>query len=212
MDLGLSNLINLKNRLLPSDFVGGSTYDTLITQLGRGIAYSFEEFCNRKWHRHVGHEDIFTADRTCWIASRFPLETITAVDVKTDEASGWISAGSVNGAIESFNPQTGVIHFPSLLGDPTTFVRITYTGGYWYDTTEDNTGSLPSGATRLPYSIEEAYYLQAMKVWETIDKQGANTGKSGGGNAGLLGLSLAGLDLVPVVRQTLISFRRMAIV
>jgi hypothetical protein len=212
MDLGLSNLIKLKTRLLPQEFVSGTTYDSLVTQVGRGIAYSFEEFCNRRWHRHVGHQDIFSADKVCWIASRFPVETITAIDVKTDEASGWVSAGDVSGAIETFNPTTGVIHFPSLLGDASTLIRITYTGGYWFDTTEDNSGSLPSGATLLPYYIEEAYYLQAMKVWETIDKQGANTGKSGGGDAGLLGLSLAGLDLIPAVQKMLRPARRMAIV
>lgn len=212
MDLILSNLIKLKNRLLPSDYIGGTTYDTLLQQVGRGVASSFEEFCNRKFGRVVGATDIFTADRACWITSRFPIEAITAVDIKTDEAGGWQTAGDVNSAIETYNPQSGVVHFPSLLGEPTALIRVTYTGGYWIDTTEDNTGSQPAGSTLLPYYIEEAYYLQAMKVWETIDKQGANTGKSGGGTGSLLGLSLAGMDLVPIVRQMLRPARRMAIV
>lgn len=211
MDAGLSNLATLKARLLPSSLTGGTTQDNRILQIGRGVAGAFASFCNRDgWLRATGLTTEFTADRGHWIVPRLPLETVTAVDQKDSEADGFVTLGAVNDVVETIDKKSGLVHFGSMLGDAESFVRITYTGGYWWDTTEDSTGVMPSGATALPYDLQEAWLLQCQRTWDTLDKQGANV-VSQGGSVSLLGLSLAGLNIPEEIQRMIYRYRRFCV-
>lgn len=202
-DLGLSNLAKLKARLLPASLSALTTYDTKVTQVGRGVARLLEKFCNRSFGRVVGETETFSADRAHWIVNRYPIESISAVAQQDDLTTGYVSLGAVNSVLANWDAKNGIVHFGSIMGTHLSQVRLTYTGGYFYDTAEDGATALPSGATLLPYDVEEAYYLQCLAVWQVMDKLGVNLASAGGGEGGLLGLSLPGLDLIPEVKTML---------
>jgi hypothetical protein len=210
MDLGLGNLISLKRHLLAPDLQAEATWDNMIVDIGRGVAAHFERFCNRLWAYTVGEIDEFTADRQSWILRRAPVVSITSVEGRDDLAAGWVSLGAVNSVLINWGAKSGLVDFGAVQGDHATRLRITYTGGYWYDTTEDATGVQPVGSTALPAHVRAAWLLQCEKVWEVIDPLGTGIAK-GGSNVQLVGLSLAGLELIPGVKQMLMPEKRYAV-
>jgi hypothetical protein len=200
MDLGLGNLAELKARLLPSSYTQ-TAFDAVIAQIGRGVASMFDGYCNRSFGRVAGDKDYFTGDRFTWIVNRFPLETVTLLEVRDSLDSGWVTQ---SGLIINQQDVAGLIQFGAALGNHFSQVRLTYTGGYWYDITEDNTGVMPGTATLLPYDVKECWFLQCAHTWDKRD---------------VLGVKLAGtdpssksklqeLDLVPAVKQTLDGYVR----
>ena len=204
MDLGLGNLAELKARLLPASYTQ-TGFDTVIAQIGRGVASMFDGYCNRSFGRVAGEKDYFTGDRFTWIVNRFPLEVVTTLEVRDSLDAGWVVQ---SGLIINQQESAGLIQFGAALGNHYSQVRLTYTGGYWYDTTEDNTGTLPTGATQLPNDIKEAWFLACENVWLLRDKLGAKLVGGGSGASNLLGLSLPGLDFPPLVKAILDGYMR----
>ena len=207
-NLGLGNLIELKRNLLSPDLVAQTKYDTRITAIGQGVAKWFDKHCNRKFERASGAMDTFHSQRRVWILERFPVETITAVDERTSLADGWVSLGTVNSALQNWDANSGLVNLLSLGGTHLAETRITYTGGYWFDDAETENTTQPAGSTLLPKDVRGAWYLQCKKLWETYDPLGGKI-VSGGGGEGLLGLSLAGLDILPAVKAMLQGHVRM---
>ncbi len=118
--------------------------------------------------------------------------------------------GAVSSALLTWDAKSGLINFGSIQGSASTFIRATYTGGYWYDTAETENTSQPAGSTLVPYHVREAWFVQCKKVWDVIDPLGAGLIK-GGSDAQLVGLSLAGLELVPQVKAMLTPEKRYCI-
>ena len=82
-------------------------------------------------------------------------------------------------------------------------LRFTYTGGYFVDTESDDWSSPPgAGQTALPDDLRTAWILQCKKIWEVQDPLGLKLVPSKE-NVQLVGLSLAGLDFVPMVKTIL---------
>lgn len=208
MNLGLGNLIELKRQLLTAGIVGEATYDTLITGIGQGVAGMFDQFCNRGFERIVGEVEDVTADRRYWCLRRFPVETVTTVEQRDDVAQGWVAL-TVNDVILNRDDKAGLLFFGSLQGTHLSRVRITYTGGYWFDTTEDGSGVKPGGATDLPKEVKLAWYLQCREVWNKIDRLGLSL-VQGEGDKTFVAQMLAGLELLPAVKEILGTYRRFA--
>lgn len=202
MNLGLGNLIELKRFLLATDLVSRSTWDARIEALGKGVAKLIDKHCNRKFERAAGAVDDFTADRRSWTLERYPVEVLTSIEQKTSESEGFVSMGAVSGVVIGADGGCGIVQFGGVLGPYTSRVRITYTGGYWFDDTEDATGVMPGAATLLPEDVKLAWFLQCQKAWQVMDPLGAGIAK-GGSDANLVGLSLAGLEIIPQVKQLL---------
>ncbi len=201
MDLGLGNLIELKRQLLPVALLGDTDYDARITALGRGVASQFERVCNRKFARLVGAVDIFSADRDHWTLTRYPLETITTVELRSDLAAGWVVQ---TGAIQMQDELAGLISFGQAVGTHRTQYRVTYTGGFWYDTAETEDTAQPAGSTLLPYDLKHAWYLQCQHAWAKMDKQGQSlAGEPEKWSA------LGDLQIIPDVVNLLNPHRRM---
>jgi hypothetical protein len=171
MDLGLGNLIELKRRLLPATMLAQTTYDGAVAQIGRGVAGLFDAHCNRQFARLAGAVEQFNAERMNYILSRYPIETITTVEERSDMTSGWIAL-AVTDLIQNRDDSAGLLQFASVQGIYLDQIRVTYTGGYWYDTTEDGTGVQPVGSTLLPYDVKEAWFLQCQEIWDKRDKLG----------------------------------------
>lgn len=199
MNLGLGNLIELKRQLLAAGLVAEDTYDSLITGIGKGVAGMFDQFCNRGLERVAGETDEFSGDRRMWVLSRYPVETVSGVEVREDMTEGWVA---VNEVIQQRDDAAGVIWFGEIQGIHLTRLKVTFTGGYWFDTTEDGTGVMPAGATALPKDVSLAWYLQCREVWLKIDRLGLSL-IQGEGEKNFVSQMLAGLELVPMVKEIL---------
>lgn len=200
MNSGFSPLSTLKAHLLAEAQRQFTDYDAALTAIGTGVAAAFEKFCNRKFQRTEDDTVTFTAAREVFILPRYPVEEVSAIALQVQYSDGFV-AQSIS-QILNVHLASGVVRFGGTLGSDLDLVQLTYTGGYWWSTTEeaDGTEALPDGATALPADLFEAWLLQCKKVWQVNDP--LQTGiATGGANVQLVGLSLAGLELLPLVKQ-----------
>ncbi len=200
MDLGLGNLIELKRRLLPATMLTQTTYDAAVAQVGRGVAGLFDKHCNRQFARATGAIDYFSADRTTYIASRYPIESVVGISQREGSADAWPTEDT--SLIFNADYSAGLLQFGAPLGSHLSQCRLTYTGGYWYDTSETDPPSRTpaAGATLLPDDVKEAWYLQCEAEWQVRDKLGLNLIKTGLGKDEQPTPGLQSLVLIPVVK------------
>ena len=208
MNLGLGNLNELKRHLLAVTMQGQTTYDITIAMIGRGIAAQFGRHCNRRFERTVDAQAEFTADRDHYYLPCYPVETITSIEQRDNMTDGWkplsidviLNRGDESGLI-SFGPGASLGYWSSR-------IRVTYTGGYWFETLEPGeTGyptAQPAGSTVLPADLRLAWLLQCGRVWELMDKLGTNIDPEQAASK-----SLADLELLPEVKQVLEVHRRL---
>lgn len=177
MNCGLGNLDTLKRHLLPaSSMAGERRFDAVFIDLGQGVADDFENFCNRKFARMVGDQAIFQEDRASFVLPRFPIESISLVEVKLDDTDGWVTQDP--GWINSTSLMSGVVYLPEppdagpYWGD----IRFTYTGGYWFEQIEPEDAGYPSaqpaGSFALPKGLKLAWLNHCRQVWNACDKLG----------------------------------------
>ena len=206
MNLGLGNLTELKAQLLAEALRSGTRYDARLIAVGKGAAAAIEQFCNRKFGRVVGDTYTGPADRTHCILPRYPVESISQVEFKSDETTGFVV--QTDNAYVALKSESGIVHFGASLGPHWSQIRITYTGGFWFDETEENNDTLPSGATALPQDVKLAWYLHCQTIWQTLDKLGTDITKTG--TEQTTGATLSGLDMSPAVKAPIGQFIRYA--
>jgi hypothetical protein len=209
MNAGLGNLTELKGQLLAASLRTDTNYDAVITGIGLGMANLFDQFCNRTFCRTAGMVDTFSADRRHWYLRCFPAETITGIARQDSAAEGFTASAlppDPSSLIQQMQLEQGYIMFISLQGYFFSRIRVTYTGGYWFDTTENGTGVMPGTATALPAAVKSAWYLQCQEVWKRWDKLGAQIAEDPDKQP-----ALEGVELVPLVEQLLRPFKRMQI-
>ena len=203
MNAGFASLTKLKEQLLAEALRADTAYDAAITALGLGVAGAFDKFCNRKLARAVATTFTCRADRDHIYLDRYPIESISTVEMKVDQTTGWETQTDF-----VFNQEeaSGFVYWGLFHGNHASQLRFTFTGGYWIDDSEESTGTLPAGATALPEDLRLAWYLQCKKVWEVNDPLGTKlvTPKSEGP-------ALGGLELLPLVQETLKPYRRFQI-
>jgi hypothetical protein len=207
MNIGLGNLTELKGQLLAASLRADTNYDAVITGIGLGVANWFDQFCNRTFCRTAGKVDTFSADRRHWYLNCFPVESISALAKKDDETDGFVAyplppdSGSL---IQAMQMDQGYLMFIALQGYYWSRLQVTYTGGFWFDTTEDGSGVMPATATPLPAAVKSAWYLQCQHVWKRWDKLGAQIAQNPEGQS-----ALSGLAMVPMAEEFLRPFMRM---
>lgn len=212
MDLGLGNLSGLKRHLLAESLRNSTAFDETIKAIGKGVAAQFDKFCNRKLARAVGDTFVFYADRSEVVLPRYPIEAVTAIAQKDSEADGFVALDLTT--VESVAHDKGMVRFGARLGTYMSQVRLTYTGGYFIETEEENaTGwpsTVPEGATALPEDIRLAWLQQCARVWEIRDKLGSSVAKAGG-DATFVAQTLGELKVIEQAREILNAYRRFAL-
>jgi hypothetical protein len=207
MNVGLGNLTELKGQLLAASLRSDTNYDAVITGIGLGVANLFDQYCNRTLARTVGKTDTFSADRRHWYLNCYPVEQITAVAKCDDQADGFVASPlppNESSLIQQMQPDQGYIMFIAIQGYFFSRIRVVYTGGFWFDTTEDGSGVMPGTATALPAAVKTAWYLQCQEVWKQVDKLGAQIAQNPEGQS-----SVSSMRLAPFVKQLLNPFKRM---
>jgi hypothetical protein len=173
MNAGFSSLTKLKAQLLAPSLVNSQNYDLQIQAIGLGVTSQFEHFCDRAFAWKENDQVILPADRVTFIVPRYPIASILAIELLTNLADGWQPLDL--SVIKNYTAKSGVVYIDcdSDLGDATDQVRITYTGGHWWDTTEDGTGIKPDQATLIHDDIMLAWQLQCRHMWRMTDRLGA---------------------------------------
>jgi hypothetical protein len=208
MNAGFSNLDTLRKQLLPGTLANERRFDQVFTALGLGTAAAFENFCNRKFNRVADDTEILPADKCQFLLSRYPVETLTAIDLKTTEADGFV-AQTVNTFVRTVDLKSGIVNCPegADAGPWYAQVRFTYTGGFWWETLEPDDASYPSpqpaGSTALKEDLRLAWLMQCEAIWAQRDKLGI-----GLTDAPATQSKVAALDLSPLVKQMLAQFVR----
>jgi hypothetical protein len=209
MNIGLGNLTELKGQLLAASLRSDTNYDAVITGIGLGVANLFDQHCNRTFARTVGKSDIFSADRRHWYLNCYPVEEITGVAKCDDQADGFVASAlppDESSLIQQMQPDQGYIMFIAIQGYFFSRIQVTYTGGYWFDTTEDGSGVMPATATALPGAVKTAWYLQCQHLWKRWDKLGAQIAQNPEQQGGL-----SAVEMIPMVKELLRPFKRMQI-
>lgn len=218
MNAGLTSLSLLKSWLLPASMVAGVDYDDQIQGIGRGVAGLIDTYCNRKIARVVGDTFEISGNRMHLVVPRYPLEAVTKIELRESMSAGWIDQGVVNSLVSQLVLEAGLIDFGSIFGASSSRIRVTYTGGYWFNeqdtdyappaepTTEDpDLSLLPSGATLLPADLQLAFQTQCEWVWTKRDKLGLSIGEK---QDNVFGGSLAKVVLLDGVKEQLNSYKR----
>lgn len=208
MNAGFSSLNKLKAQLLAEALRAGSKYDAAVLAIGKGVAGQIERYCDRKFLRTENAVEIIAADRIQFLLSRFPLESISAIDMKDNEADGWV-AQTINEFVRIIDNKNGIVNLPDAAdaGAWWAQVRFTFTGGYWWDITEEGNDTLPAGATALEEDIHLAWILQCKTVWQAVDKLGTKITEVGPGSQFDTG-TLNSLELTSTVKQMLGQYQR----
>lgn len=152
LDAGFAPLSVLKSRLLPSAGAGKLTWDEKLKGLGRAVAGRFERHCGRTFARAEGWKDVFDASASAWVLTRYPVETVTSVSVRSGDGSlspleGW-----------RIDAPAGLLEIDSIPAGRGAKLEAVYTGGYWLDPCDGTTA--PEGAKPLPDDVFDAWVLQ----------------------------------------------------
>jgi len=167
MNLIIGNIDQLKSVVLPENLRDHSEWDDALSDLGKGVAAALQAYCNRKFERIV--DDTFERSANCTYISlpRFPIESVSLVELKVDEQQGFSELPD-NTAL-TINKEAGLIEFGSIIGSWTSRVRVTYTGGFWVNYDWPAEATLPSGATEMPADLIHAWHLQVQHEIEATN-------------------------------------------
>jgi hypothetical protein len=169
MNLGLGNRTELKAWLLPKSQRTDTQWDSIIDAIGLGVAARLEQHCGRKFARLAGDTLQVDAARTTIAVPRYPIETVTSIERRDSAGSSWTA---LTGVIRDQDDAAGLIWLEAIQDEYPAQLRVTYTGGYWFDDTEDSTGEMPTGAAALPADLKLAWYQQCAHVWAQKDHVG----------------------------------------
>jgi hypothetical protein len=201
MPAGLSSLVALKAQILPPAMRARTDFDAALTSLGVGVAMLMERYCDRRFTRAAGAVEKFSANNLSFSLARFPVESIASVVLNAAQTG---DATTITADIHRADLAAGLVHFSEPPGSQHDTVTITFTGGFWWDASEDASGgSLPSGATALPADILLAFYLQMKAVCESQNLFGLAS-VQGDSKAAASPL----LELIPAVKDILNTYRR----
>lgn len=204
MNAGLSSLTSLKAQILAASLRARTDWDTQLFALGLGVAGAIEGSLGRRLARLPGDTHTVPGNQDVISLPRYPLEAVSAVAYRERVTDDWSDATS---SLFTWNAASGLVYLEGQLTTATGQIRVTYTGGYWWDDTENNSGSLPAGATALPAALLTAWHTQVEAMWRAKDKLGlkikeeAETGSPAQNT----------IELLPSVLTAIAPFRRLAL-
>ena len=212
-DCGLGTLGELKRFCITASMAGDNMYNEAMLHIGRSTAKAFDDAVGRHFKREVGALEQFNFSRRYLMLAHAPIESITKMELKYTEAEGWIDLTTgiplcmidfVEGILtvpDDFWPISAQFNHnrPGLW-------RLTVTGGYWYDPTDDGSGTPPTGANVLPEDLKTAWLLQCQHLWVNRDNLGITWSPSGESRD--TRKSLASVKFIPAVSMALTEYAR----
>ena len=203
-DLGLGTLGQLKRFLLSTSIVAETAHDEAITALGKGVAGLIDRHCNRTFKRGADITEDFRGGTDLVLLARYPVEAITGVGLKSAGESTFTAQSST---VDTVALDSGVLLLTGAIGSERDQLRVTYTGGYWYDNTDDGSGTMPAEAALLPADVKMVWLNECQHVWEAADRLGIAHVPQG--ESALLNTRLGILELSTVSKSILEPYRRL---
>jgi hypothetical protein len=203
-DLGLGTLGQLKRFLLSTSIVAETAHDEAITAIGKGVAGLIDRHCNRTFKRGADITEDFRGGTDLVLLARYPVESVASIGLKSVGESVFATQATV---IDTVAQESGTLLLTGAIGSERDQLRVTYTGGYWYDASDDGTGSQPSGSTLLPYDVKLVWLNECQHVWEAADRLGIAHVPQG--ESALLNTRLGILELSTVSKSILEPYRRL---
>lgn len=195
----LSSLTQLKAAILPAAMRSRTDFDTQLTTIGNAVQALFEQHCNRRLTYAASETHTQNgADLLCLSLPRYPVVSVASLTLRDVSAVDT----TLDLTETRLDKQAGLLHFRATPGDWYDQLLVVSTGGYYVDTSENQSGSLPSGATALPDDLRSAYYLQCKALAEAQGILGA------GAAASEKDKTKAEADLLPMVASVLRQYRR----
>lgn len=203
MNAGFSSLTALKKSVIPSALRSRTDFDDQLVDIGLGVAGMIEGFLGRSLAWEEGAQEMFPADQLHFGLSRYPITTLEAVEIQGSGESTWEDITDDAARTEK---AAGLIQFASLPGSRHDTIRVTFDGGFWWDDSEDASGTLPTGATRLPSALKLAWIAQVQAVVEALKLTGPQAATSKDKEQA----AILSAELLPGVKTMLDAFRRMS--
>lgn len=180
-------------------------WDDTLVALGLGVADAIESHLDRKLARVVDDTSECDAQRIFVSVPRYPVTAWTAVEMQTTPTGTW---EDISGQVSRYMSHAGLVLFQTAPGAESATIRITSTGGFWWDTDEEAAGEMPEGALPLPPALFTAWSMQVQAQCNALDLFGAQSGKDVLGSASNL---LTNADaFIPAVVTMLKPYRRFA--
>lgn len=155
-DAGFMHVARLRARILPPELADAAQHDTQLIAIGRRVLGRMEGFCNRKFERVAsGDTWVVPADRIDLVVPRFPIEGTPTVEYQAENSDSWDSVD-----IDQLYPEAGLIELYANGFSARDKLRVTYGGGFWHDPAEDGDTAQPSGSTKAPDGLVEAWVMQ----------------------------------------------------
>jgi hypothetical protein len=207
MNVGFSNLTTLKRHLLPDTWESETSLDEILAELGLGVASQIEDYCARKFARAVNDTFQVPADTMMIQLPRFPIAGTPTLELRTAGDATWTTEAD---SIDQVASEAGILYLTAPLGTVRDRVRVTYTGGFWWNTQDAPTpdDELPAGATALPSGILLAWLLQCQTISaarELLATKALPTGK-----AAMDVVGDSGIRLLDTVKDSLQPYRVLA--
>lgn len=207
MNAGLSNLAKLKAAVLPPTLRGNRTdFDGDLVRHGLSVAQMIEGYCGRKLAYEAAAVQAFEAGNVVYSLERYPLVGIASVELQAGYEAAW---QDVSDRLAKVDNASGILLFRSPPATALDTLQVEYAGGYWWDITEDDTGSKPAGATELPMALFNALALQVQAIIQATDLLGTGAAPSSLGDKPEK-KPLPQVELLTGVKQILNPYRRFA--
>jgi hypothetical protein len=190
----LTQLSSLKSRLRLDSFDVDD--DTLLTNYIKHASGRFARECNRIFDRAAGATFEFHAHEREIAPDRYPIESVTGFDLKSNEAEGWVAQSNVSYLI---SPSLCLIQLAAPLGACSQKARVTFTGGYVLPG-----ATVSAGQTPLPDEIEQACIDQVVYWYQNRQRLGLLSTSGEGGSS----QQMKTLDLLPHVAAVLKKYER----
>lgn len=204
MNAGFSSLTALKKAVLPAPMRAQTTWNDQLVAIGLGVAAQFGKATNRLLSRAVGATYVRDGECTAIILDRYPLETLTSLTIRRSQTT---TEEDITYYISNQFEKSGIIELQGFNGTHRDKITVTFTGGYWWDESEDASGTLPVGATLIPGDLVHAWHVQVQAVLEATGILKASSVSSADQKPVNL---LPDLKLVLQVKQILNPFTRFA--
>lgn len=199
MNAGLSSLTVLKTHVMPVAMRARTDFDDQLVALGTGVAMLMERYCGRQFTRQTSATFKAPADNLVFSLPRYPLESLTSA-ILTDPDG---NTTTLTADVQRTDLDAGLVYFASVPGTNDDYITFTFAGGFWWDTTEDSSDTLPSGANALPADLFLAFVMQMKAVVEAQALFGIAAANADGKSK-----QPVALELIPSVKDILNTYRR----
>ena len=189
----LTQLSTVKSRLGidPTDIKD----DELLTRMIEAMSERFDDECNRRFAREVDTNEEFRGCDTEIVVQRYPVESISHFELKTDETEGWI----VQQMPRFMLRRQCVISIERPFSAYGGVGKLVYTGGYVLP--GDTVGV---DQVRLPIEVETAVVEMVAFWYQNRDRVGVLKEWPKGG----IYQEFADIDLIPSARAVLTKYSR----